>query len=265
MKQATVVGFQRTRSWISCELPADDTITIQLRWEMVEKIGIVAAWEPELMFLNHRYASYKTEKIAMWEFNFHIIGENLEVISVISGVGKVNCACCTQLLISQYSPSKLFMTGICGGIGDHVGGGDIIVAERSLQHDVMDAGKGTDALNLYSGRNCIVSSDTTLQDSFKDYVLNKSMSIHFGTVVSGDQRIRSTEVSSILNKTYNAIGVDQEIAAFMHVCFVNQKPSLSLKAVSDKANDSTVEDQKKFKMSACENSCKLLLDYLIQG
>ena len=55
---------------------------------VMKRIAIVSAWEPELTYLHQYYPSERIEKRAAWEFHFHYIN-SLEVISVITGVGKV--------------------------------------------------------------------------------------------------------------------------------------------------------------------------------
>jgi len=226
------------------------------------RIGIVAAWEPELSNLNSKCPIINSYEIAGWTFNEHIHA-NLEVISVISGVGKVKCASCTQLLISKFNPEEMYMTGICGGLTDNIRGGDMIVPLVTFQHDVNDAGLGTDVKDLYTGRTGKISTELKYIESFRNFTKNREVVIHYGTVVSGDQRIRDTRLSQELKNRHGAIAVDQESAVFSHVCYLNKKPFFSIKGVSDKANDRTVEDQTKFKIIAANDTCNLLLDYLL--
>lgn len=226
------------------------------------RVGIVAAWEPELSNLYSRWPISNSYKIASWRFNEHKLN-NLEIISVISGVGKVKCASCTQLLISEFNPEEMYMSGICGGLTDNIYGGDMVVPITTFEHDVVDAGLGNDINDLYTGRSGKISTEMKFIESFKDFTKGKDVVIHYGTVVSGDQRIRETALSLELKNKHGAIAVDQEIAAFSHVCYLNKKPFFCIKGVSDKANDRTVEDQTKFKLNAASEACNLLLDYLL--
>ena len=98
----------------------------------------------ELTYLHQHYPSERVEK-ATWEFHFHTINE-LEIISVVTGVGKVSRASCVQLLISEFQPDELFMTGICGSLSNKVKNGHIVVALNAIQHDVTAAGSGEDVL-----------------------------------------------------------------------------------------------------------------------
>lgn len=227
----------------------------------MKRVGVVAAWQPELEYLYTNYPILNTQNVACWQFRTQKVGD-LEVVSVISGVGKVKCSSCTQLVITQFQPEELYMTGVCGGLSEEVHGGDIIVATNSLQHDVTDAGSSVNAMDPYLGRSSVIPSNPHVLNDFKDFATSKSMAIHYGTIVSGDRRIRSTEASNNLRTKFNAIAVDQEIAAFFHVCLLNQKPCFALKAISDKANERTEEDQARYKLKATDSACKMLTDFL---
>ncbi|WP_314589275.1 5'-methylthioadenosine/S-adenosylhomocysteine nucleosidase [Paenibacillus terrigena] len=227
----------------------------------MKKIGIIAAWEPELQYLLKQYKPIKTETVAARTFYTHQLA-NLHIISVVAGVGKVKTASCTQLLITNYFPDELYMTGICGGLSEEVSGGDIIIAEKTIQHDVTDAGISNDPLDAYLGRSSIIDSTQEIISMFKEFTRNTAERVHFGTFVSGDQRIRDNELSYKLMTDFAAIAVDQELAAFAHVCYLNNINFMGLKSVSDKANTNTINDQKLFIQKACINSCKLLIDFL---
>lgn len=228
---------------------------------LLKKIAIIGAWQPELDLLNKRYPIVKTQKLASWNFHFHL-AKNIEIISVITRVGKVKAASCTQLLICNFNPDELYMTGICGGLSEDVNPCDLIIPIESIQHDVTDSRLISDPCNLIYGRSSSVKTSPTLIKAFRDFLNYEPTNVHFGTIVSGDQRIRECKSKLLLNEKYNAIGVDQEVASFSHVCYLNSKPFFSIKSISDKSDENTIEIQKKFKLKACNSSCNLLLDFL---
>ncbi len=49
-----------------------------------------------------------------------------EIISVITGVRKVGASVVLQLLISEFQPDELFMTGICGSLSNKVKNGLVL-------------------------------------------------------------------------------------------------------------------------------------------
>ena len=59
-----------------------------------------------------------------------------EVICMQSGIGKVNAAMATTLLIERHQPTYLINTGIAGGVGEEVAITDIVVATELRYFDV---------------------------------------------------------------------------------------------------------------------------------
>ena len=61
-----------------------------------------------------------------------------EVVVVRSGIGKVNAAVCTQILVDDFQAEAVINTGIAGSLKAEINIGDIVVSTDALQHD-MDA------------------------------------------------------------------------------------------------------------------------------
>ena len=226
----------------------------------MKRVGIIAAWEPEMLGVRRRLPSVEHIAIGGWAFDVHRLG-NMEIVSVVSGVGKVLCASCTQLLISRFSLDEMYMTGICGGLRDEWAGIEIAVFERALQHDVESPGIHGDPFNLYKGRSSFYESDPGLLDRFRDFSATM-IRTRLGLVVSGDQRIRNAKRRDFLRQEFGAIAVDQEFAAFAHVCTLNRVPFMGLKAVSDCADEHTEQYQKLHKLKACDVASNTLIDFL---
>ena len=63
---------------------------------------------------------------------FYRIRDN--VIACAGGVGKVNAAMATQLMISLYQPDLILNAGVAGCF-EHAEIGDLVLAEQFMQHD----------------------------------------------------------------------------------------------------------------------------------
>ena len=83
----------------------------------MEKVGIIGAMEVEVAFfkelMNSNGQKAKITEIAGLSF-FEGKLNNLNVVVVKSGVGKVNAALCAQALIYKFNVSKIINTGIAG-------------------------------------------------------------------------------------------------------------------------------------------------------
>ena len=130
--------------------------------------------------------------------------------------------------------------------------------ERFYQHDVESPATPGDPFDLYQGRLTWHEPDALLLQRFREFTASSTRAL-FGVVVSGDHRIRSIERREALRREFGAIAVDQEWAAFAHVCPVNRVPFLGMKAVS---NELTEQQQKRHKLKACDVAANALLGFL---
>lgn len=79
-------------------------------------IGIIGAMESEVKAIYEKMTSKQEIKLCDLIFYKGILWEK-EVVVVKCGVGKVNAALCTQILISSFHPDKIINTGIAGATG----------------------------------------------------------------------------------------------------------------------------------------------------
>ena len=59
-----------------------------------------------------------------------------DVVIVWTGVGKVNAAMTTTLMIEHFKPRRIIFTGIAGGVDPNLGPGDIVIARKTAHHDM---------------------------------------------------------------------------------------------------------------------------------
>ena len=82
-----------------------------------ERIAIIGAMDSEIASLLEAMEERREE--AHWGLTFYLGRlEGRNIVLVKCGIGKVNAARCTQILLDLYAPSALLHTGIAGGIGE---------------------------------------------------------------------------------------------------------------------------------------------------
>src|SRR5688572_26320539 len=64
--------------------------------------------------------------------NYH--GE--PAVAVVSRIGKVAAATTAAILLERFSPRAIVMTGLAGAVDPRLAIGDIVIADRLLQHDL---------------------------------------------------------------------------------------------------------------------------------
>ena len=79
------------------------------------KIGIIVAMSVEFDQLTRLMSGHREETVRGMKFTLGQIGQH-EIVLMQCGIGKVNAAMGTTLLIEHYTPDCIVSTGCAGGI-----------------------------------------------------------------------------------------------------------------------------------------------------
>ncbi|MGV3026341.1 5'-methylthioadenosine/adenosylhomocysteine nucleosidase [Clostridium thermobutyricum] len=221
-------------------------------------IGIISAMSEELeLLLNDMEIEEKTHKANMTFHKGKVWGK--DVVAVVSGIGKVNAAVCTQILISEYKVNSVINVGVAGGIGKDIYPGDVVVAENLVQHD-MDTTVFGDAHGQVPRLDTFdFTCDKELVRLAKlacDEI--KEINTFSGRIVSGDQFIASVDKIKWLESEFGAAACEMEGASIAHVCYLNSIPFVIIRSISDNANNGAHMDYEKFIPIGVKNSTTIL-------
>ena len=100
-------------------------------------IGIIGAMESEVAELKNLMSETDIREKAGMKFYRGVL-EGKPAVVVQSGVGKVNAAMCTQILVDDFHVDYIINTGIAGSLQNKIDIGDIVLSSEAVQHD-MDA------------------------------------------------------------------------------------------------------------------------------
>jgi adenosylhomocysteine nucleosidase len=179
-----------------------------------------------------------------------------ELAIVKAGVGKVNAAMCTQLLIDRFDADAVICTGSAGALH-----GDIVIAEDCVQHDVK-----VDFLGLPTGQ--IPFSDLRFFSASKPLVARAQdvelpdHPIRAGRVCTGDTFIQDEALRTQIHDDLDGDCVEMEGAAVGQVCTLNDVPFLLVRAISDRADGSSDVDFQDFLHEAARASAQIVLHLL---
>lgn len=202
-------------------------------------IGIVGAMDSEVNALFSGLS--EKEKI---EFNNLVFykGKLLdkEVVIVKCGIGKVNAALCTQLLILKFNVSAVINTGIAGATGDGLKIYDFVVSSEVVYHDFDTVFFGYKPGQV-PGMPESFKADPALEDTalkaFASTELAKEHKIKKGLIASGDQFIAGGERKKFIIKTFHPACVEMEGCAIAHTCYANEIPFVIIRCMSDCADE----------------------------
>lgn len=224
------------------------------------KIGIIVAMRKELNLLLHLIENRKTTNIDGYEIHSGKIGVH-DVYAMQCGIGKVNAAVGTHILICNSNPDLIINTGVAGGADKSIKQMDIVVCERIAHHDIW-CGPGTE-YGEAAGCPLYFNSSLPIIDTIKSSINDNG--IRFGLICSGDKFIsKKEEIDDIKNHYPDAIAVDMESASIAQVCHMKKVPVLVFRVISDTPgmDDNNAKQYDNFWETAPEHTFKILTEIL---
>src|SRR5690606_19579552 len=135
------------------------------------------------------------------------------VVLIQSGIGKVNAALSTTLLLEHYPVKAIINIGTAGGLKLDAQVLDLVVSKQIAHHDV-DATAFDYAYGQVPQMPVYYTSDNYLIDLLTPILNQHHIPYHLGTIVSGDSFIYKEEQQKrILEWFPDAIAVEMEAAA----------------------------------------------------
>ena len=221
-------------------------------------IGIIGAMDIEVDALVAMLENHKTEKLSGVLFHTgKLSGKN--VVIAKCGIGKVFAAICAESMILKYSPSLIINTGVAGALASGIKAGDVVIADRLLQHD-MDTSALGDEKGLISGINRIYfEADERARGILLEAAAELGLRASLGTVATGDKFIADKSEKKRIINDFHAAACEMEGGAIAHTAFVNETPFAVIRAISDSADEDSEMSYSEFLPLAAENSKKLTL------
>ena len=196
------------------------------------KIGIIFALKEELEALLKVLTLKKQYEIFDLTF-YECELDNKEIVLVESGIGKVNSARTTQILIDNMKVDYIFNIGVAGAIDPGVSVCDVVIGEKLVQHDF-----DVTPFNYEKGQipnvGKFIESNEYLVKLAKD--IKTDSNVHTGVIASGDIFVNDPKMSNKINTKFNALCCEMEGASIAQVCYLSHIPFLVIRSISDSVN-----------------------------
>ena len=158
-------------------------------------VAIIGAMEQEITLLQSRIAQPQHEKIAHVAITRGTLAGK-PVLLAQSGIGKVNAAITTAILLEKYQAACVINTGSAGGLQGGMKQGDVVVGIQTAHHDA-DATAFDYVIGQLPQMPARYDSDATLvEHAARAAVAFDGAAIHRGLIVSGDQFINHPDKCS---------------------------------------------------------------------
>lgn len=225
------------------------------------RIGIIGAMDEEVEILKEKIENIKKETIAGCEFYTGTIAKQ-KVTLLKSGIGKVNAAVATTLLIQLYKPDYIINTGSAGGFHQDLKIGDIVISKELRYHDV-DATVFGYEYGQVPGMPAAYFPDSKLITVAEQCANQMDVKVVTGLITSGDSFMSDkTRVSEVKKLFPNLYAAEMEAAAIAQVSSQFDVPFVIIRSLSDIAGNDAKISYDQFLITASKHSANLVLSML---
>ncbi|WP_342511194.1 5'-methylthioadenosine/S-adenosylhomocysteine nucleosidase [Sporosarcina sp. FSL K6-1522] len=223
------------------------------------RIAVIGAMEEEVELLRKEIVSGKVTVVADCEFIEGEIGQHT-VILVKSGIGKVNAAIATTLLLNNYKPDVVLNTGSAGGFQTSLEVGTVVISDEVRHHDVDVTAFGYEHGQV-PGQPAAYVADEKLVTIARAAVEEIGEHAHAtGLIASGDVFMSDpVRVEKVRELFPTMIAAEMEASAVAQVCHQFGTPFVVIRALSDIAGKESSISFDEFLPIAARHSTDIVL------
>lgn len=223
------------------------------------KIAVIGAMEEEVELLRATLENKTTETIANSEYTQGTYKDK-DVILLKSGIGKVNAAMSTTILLEKYQPDVVINTGSAGGYDENLDVGAIVISDEVRHHDV-DATIFGYEMGQVPQMPVGFKADARLMEVAEQAVaeVGEHQSAT-GLITTGDSFMNDpVRVETVRNYFPTMKAVEMEAAAVAQVCYQFATPFVVIRALSDIAGKQSDISFDEFLTIAAKHSTQVVL------
>jgi adenosylhomocysteine nucleosidase len=224
-------------------------------------IGLIGAMDEEIEILKNEM----TDKVETTIANSLFIKGKLfgkDVVLLKSGIGKVNAAMGTTILLERFAPEFIINTGSAGGFSSSLEVGDVVVSSEVVHHDV-DVTAFDYVYGQVPGMPPTFKSDPNLVARAMHAIESMDINGEIGLIATGDSFMEDPErVKNVRTKFPNMIASEMEAAAIAQVCHQYGCPFVVIRALSDIAGKESSISFDAFLENAAKNASEMIMHML---
>ncbi|MCR1959958.1 5'-methylthioadenosine/adenosylhomocysteine nucleosidase [Thomasclavelia cocleata] len=196
-------------------------------------IGIIGAMEEEVAAIKEYMHIIDTKNILDCIFYQGMI-ENKEVVLLQGGVGKVNAAICTTLLLTNYQIDMVINIGSAGGLCLKQEVGDIVISNEVCQYDFDITAFPNRILGEVPGLPPRIKADEDLINKAKIFLEKLDLNYEIGLIVSGDKFVADNKTAEYIKNNFkDAKCCEMEAAAIGQTCYKFKTKFIIARSLSD--------------------------------
>ena len=226
-------------------------------------IGIICALKIEVDGLKALMDNPEIMKKAGLEFTSGKISDK-DVVLLECGIGKVNAAVGTQIMIDSYNPDVIINSGVAGSLSKDLIVGDIVVSDKCVEHDInctaIDEPRGQ--IWFTDEKRIDIPADKDVYEKLAECCSNLGATVRIGTIATGDMFVSHVHQRETIAYEFGALCCEMEGAAVGHVCYMNKIPFAIVRAISDDLKFHKGDNFEEFKQLAADKSIKAMKKFI---
>ncbi len=226
------------------------------------KVGIIGAMEQEVTILKNAMQNGTTVSKAGCTFYAGTIND-VDVILLQSGIGKVAAAVGTTILLDEYQPDVVINTGSAGGFDATLNLGDVVISTEVRHHDADVTAFGYE-MGQMAGQPASFAADAKLMD-LAEKALAQKEGTHAvrGLICTGDAFVCTAERQAFIRQHFpSVVAVEMEASAIAQTCHQFQVPFVVVRAISDVADKESPMSFEEFLPLAAQSSSEMVFKML---
>ncbi|MCD7778490.1 MAG: 5'-methylthioadenosine/adenosylhomocysteine nucleosidase [Clostridiales bacterium] len=223
----------------------------------MKTIGIIGAMDIEIQRIKSMLNVVTTKTAAGMDFTVGLL-EGKSVVAAMCGVGKVNAAVCTQIMIDMFAVDCIINVGVAGGLAPGLEIGDIVISTDAIQHDMNVEGLGYPKGVIPDMESSVFKADPYLTEKAENALATCGLKGIKGRIAAGDVFVCDQALKDSIIKDFGGACCEMEGGAIAQTCVLNKIPFVIIRAISDSADDSGSMDYPAFKKLAAANSERIV-------
>ncbi|KAA0549314.1 5'-methylthioadenosine/S-adenosylhomocysteine nucleosidase [Bacillus sp. BGMRC 2118] len=223
------------------------------------KVAIIGAMEEEVQILRGKLEDAEVELIAGCEFTSGKLN-GTDIILLRSGIGKVNAAMSTTILMQRYQPDYVINTGSAGGFLQTLNVGDVVISSEVRHHDVDVTAFGYEYGQVPGLPVAFIADQLLIKAATEAVYELEGVQVVEGGIATGDSFMNDPErVDYVRSKLPNLYAVEMEAAAVAQVCHQFKVPFVVIRALSDIAGKESNISFDQFLQKAALHSSEVVI------
>lgn len=224
------------------------------------RIGVIGAMEEEVELLRGSLENAQVREIANCEFTSGTY-KGQDVVLLKSGIGKVNAAMSTTLLLQEFQPDVVINTGSAGGFDQALEVGAIVISDEVRHHDVDVTVFGYEMGQVPQLPAAFRSDEKLMDLAIKAVEELGEHPYGVGLIATGDSFMNDPErVEKVRGYFPSMKASEMEAAAVAQVCHQFQVPFVVIRALSDIAGKESNVSFDEFLPVAAKHSTEIVLN-----